>query len=203
MHKKSIAFLFALSFSTNLPALACSCENRTSFDDLSQQAATAARRLPSETDRLLARDFRKQGMPIDAAQYFRSASTKATAEAETARTGISTAADLQQTALHSASVHREVSSFFLQQGDAATAATNWEAAINDELLAHKSNRDLGTEYGTVARLYEQAGNPSKAADLWKKQADTLSATHGRYDADVQFALSEYNRLMKKKLAARL
>jgi tetratricopeptide (TPR) repeat protein len=197
MYKTSCAFLFALTL-TVAPAFArCACEGpQTPVEEFAQKAVSAARKMPSESDRTIARNFRMQGLLEDASQYYRSAATKAASEVEAARANVNSAAEVEQIALHSAAVHREAAAFFSQKGDAATAAQNWESAINDELAAHKMNNDLATEYGTVGRLYEQAHQINKAAEMFKKQADTLSANHGRYDAGTQFALSEYNRLSR-------
>lgn len=198
MHRMGIA-LTLLLLAASTPAFArCACEGpEPPGEDLQQKAADSARKLPSEADRQLARNLRMKGLGSDAAPYYRSAASKAAAEVEAARADLQSANDLEQTALHSAAVHREVASYFSVLGDAATAASNWESAINDELIAHKVNADLATDYGTVARLYEQAHNFSKAADMYKKEGDALAALHGRYDQSAQFAYGEYSRLTRK------
>jgi hypothetical protein len=198
MHKAASTALLTILIAAAPAFSRCACEGpQTSLDDQTQKAASAARQLPSEGDRSIARSFRSKGLPADAEQYYRSAATKADSEVTAAKTGMTGASELEQIALHSAAVHREVASFFNQKGDAATAAVNWEMAISDEQAAHKTNADLSTEYGTVARLYEQAGKLAKAAEMFKRQADMLAAAHGRYDASTQFALSEYARLTRR------
>jgi hypothetical protein len=110
----------------------CACEDKSSLDSVTQQAMNAAFKLPSEADRSLARNLRKQGLPVDAAQYYLSASSKAAVEIADARskmaatTAATSASDLEQISLHSASIHREAASFFTQQGNAKDAAINWE-----------------------------------------------------------------------------
>lgn len=180
----------------------CACQGPPgAIEEMTQKAASAARRLPSEGDRQIAAGMRAKGLLDDAAQYYRSAAAKAEAEAAEAKTQPKSASEVEQVALHSAAIHREAASFFAHRGDAQSAAINWELAINNELAVHKINTGLATEYGTVARLYEQAGKLDKAAELYKKQADTLAAVHGRYDSGTQFALSEFSRVSRRAKAS--
>jgi hypothetical protein len=205
----SIAAALGFVIWSGLPADAkCNCENKNSLDKFSEQEAEAARRLPSEADRQLARDFRNKGLMVDAAEWYQSASKKAAGEladvkAKSSEASASTtAANLQQIALHSAAVQREASSFLRQQGKLLESAAAWEHAITAEVLAEKTGAaDLSTEYGTLARLYESAGKPAKAAELYRKQITVLAASKGRYSSEAAFAESQYRRLTGKAAAS--
>lgn len=202
MYRLQIALATFMLLASQPAFAGCACmAPATPQEDMQQKAADSARKLPSEADRQLARNLRMKRLVADAAQYFKSAASKAALEVEAARTDLKSANDLEQTALHSAAVHREAASYFASEGEAAIAAENWESAIANELMAHKPNADLATEYGTVARLYEQAKNFAKAADMYKKQGDMLASLHGRYDHNAQFAYGEYTRLTRKLRAS--
>lgn len=196
--------LFAFSLlAINSPADArCACLDKTKSSQDNIEAASAARRLPSEADRTIARDFRTKNMLVDAEQYYQTAATKATNELAESQEKLKQAAPLvtfpehQQLALHSADIQREAASFFRQRGKMAEAAAIWEQAIASELAGNKQSKNLGTEYGTLARLYESAGRPNKAAEIYQKQIEVLAATKGRYSSEAAFAQAEVNRLRR-------
>ncbi len=200
MVKPALITSLAVSlFMGHLSASACACQGKISLDQFSKQEAEAARRLPSESDRNIAREFRNNGMFMDAAHWYRQASDNAAVEVTQYQEKLQqqsqdvTAPALEQLALHSAGIHREASSFFRQCGKVSETATTWEQAIAAEIAANKQS-DLATEYATIAKLYESAGQPTKAAAMYKKQIEILAASKGRYSREASLAQSELKRL---------
>lgn len=202
----SCSLLLTVLASANVSAMArCACEGDaiSRVDALSiaaRAAAEAALKLPSESDRRLARDFRSRNLLVDADEWYLSSVRKAGSELTEAHTQLQqspstvTAPELEQTAAHSASVAREACTYFQLRGQVLSAAQSWEIALNAETVARRLPRDVAMQYGIVAKLFESSGQVAKASELYRKQLDLIQATSGRYSPDAAFAQKQLARL---------
>jgi uncharacterized protein HemY len=190
--------ILAACLLTEIPAYGCACQNKSRATRSTEPLSVTAR-LSSESDVSIAREFKDKEMFVDAQQWYQNAITKADYEAYDARMrvgkGQMSASEFQQVVLHAATIEREASSFFRNHGKLAEAASSWEKAIAAEALAQKRTTNA-TEYGTLARLYEQAGVINKAAEMYRKQMEVLTLSNGKNSVEAAFASSEYKRLQQ-------
>ena len=180
----SAAMLLSIFLYHNADAR-CSCLDTPDEAARKAQEEAAMRRLPSQAKLELARQFALQQLPEDAGQYYLQAAQDAEAE-------VKQQADSPSVATHAMEVEREGASFFNGTGNAAQSASLHEQALQHALLLDKVD-DRQVEFRSLAQAFESAGNHTKAAEYYRKLADVLAASRGRYHSETLEAMRSYKR----------
>ena len=180
---KTFLAAMALSLSIVSPALAdCNCMKTSPEEAMRQQREITLKRLPSEGDRQLARQFNQQRLPQDAQTYFESAVKKAAGETEY---------------LHTADIQREYARFQRKQGQFGAAAKLLEQAVENEVKANRPDLNLENEYSQIAALYVLVGDHANAAETYKRLLAVRETTKGRYSPEAAEAQAAYSQAIKR------